>query len=124
MRPTRSTGSGGDGDDAGEGPPVEVNFLIGRFRSVGAEPGERCPCKKQSERSAGERQDQRFGEVLTDKTPAGTAKCSANGEISLPSGRAGNEKVGHVQTGDEQQAERRRKQSVERCLEVLDCGIG
>ncbi len=61
--------------------------------------------------------------MLTDKTPAAAAKCSANDEVLLSSGRAGNEKVGHVQTGDEQQAERRREQSVERRLEVLDCGI-
>ena len=61
--------------------------------------------------------------MLADETPAAAAECGADGEVFLPSGGAGYEKVGDIEAGDEQHAKGGCEQGVERRFEVLNCGI-
>ena len=60
--------------------------------------------EREAECTAGEREEQAFGEQLTnDATPTG-ADGGANGELALPHGRANQHQVGDVGTRDEQHA--------------------
>ena len=87
------------------------------------EPGERAHGEQQAEHAAGDGEDERFGEVLADETPAAAAERGADGEIFLACGRAGDEQIGDIEAGDEQDADGGGEQGVERRLEVLDRGV-
>jgi hypothetical protein len=87
------------------------------------EPSERSPGEEQTERAARDGENERFGEVFANETPATAAKSSADGEIALTRGRAGDEQVGYVEAGDEQDADGGNEQGVERRFEVFDRGV-
>ncbi len=85
------------------------------------EPGERAHGEQQAENATGDGEDERFCKVLADEAPATAAECGADGEIFLSSGGTGDEQVGDVEAGDEQDADGGGEQGVERRSEVFDC---
>ncbi len=111
-------------DDEGECPEIEMNFLGAGERNLRMrKPGERSHGEQQAEDAAGDGEDERFREVFADETPAAAAERSADGEIFLPCGGAGDEQVGDVEAGDEQDADGSGEQCVERRFEVFDRGV-
>ena len=101
-----------------------MNLLRAGERNLGMpEPGERAHGEQQAEHAAGDGEDERFGEVLADEPPAAAAECGADGEIFLPCGGAGDEQIGDVEAGDEQDADGGGEQCVERRSEVFYGGV-
>src|SRR4051794_32034116 len=76
--------------------------------------------EEQSESTAKGGKNEGFGEVLADEAPAAAAERGADGEVLLPRGGAGDEQVGDVEAGDEQNADGGGEQRVERRSEVFD----
>ena len=58
--------------------------------------------EKKSEKRAGEREQARFDDQLTDEPPAGCAKRKTNADFFLTCGGASGEKSGDVGAGDEE----------------------
>ena len=70
-----------------------------------------------------DRQQETLGQVLAKQPPAAAAQRGANGKFSSPGGAAGDQKTGDIQTRNQKQAARRRKQHVQRSLNLSNDGL-
>jgi hypothetical protein len=98
--------SGVDRDDAGEGQNAAVEpDLFEPWQGVRRQCGERfgdAPRKEQAECPAAQRQHQALGEELSGQPAPARAERGTDGQLALPGDAPGQEQVGDVGAGDEQ----------------------
>jgi hypothetical protein len=102
--------------DDRQGHGSDINTMVGRDEEVGGKVVEGLPvtqCAQQeqgkegSNDSAGDGDEDRFGEELTEDMPAARTDCHANGQLTAPIGGAGGEDAGKVNAGGEQDQKER-----------------
>ena len=96
----------------------------GKARGADSEQGANAGvAEDEAEDAAGQREDDAFGQQLTDDARAARAHGGANGEFTLAAGCAHEQKVGDVGAGDEENEADRAEQDEEGLTSAGDDGV-